>query len=781
MTISRPYINFRTKQYVYSKDETMPYVGFEHLSESPNGWEYNIKRWCGLFDLRLPSLPRLGDSSIQGVSESEYFLSGVGSKVSGDLNIERLEEVFNENSRIWAPVINNGTYFRFRTKFFLYSDNSRIQYVDPNLNKNGKNFVELDAELDMNSPILAASFKRHPKTNTPYYSTVINQVSRFSGTYINEVEKETSTSTGTVIWENINTNKKEFIVDNSIEGKTFLRFNKDYIKTHGIVPVEYQDLAACEVVGRSNGKDYQAYYLEHFPVLLDDTFHLYLVNNFSWEELERVNTWFELINIETYPTKNKFYLDKDLGIIYFGASSRSGIPSLGTFLVASYKSTIRIEYEEENKTHTLIASTADVNPLSQSINQGFVCITHDQLEAATIKLKIDKQRIPFTVNPVEYGPMYIGSDYALLKATVESTEGNPIPHMEVSFTMTPFGLGGLNGSDKAVSVTNGRGEAFTSYQPPVSGEDMGFYSITVRPSTHPLYPTGYKELILNIRRSGLEGKEPLVYLYQVLKDDLMIAYDSLDNFLYTIDTPAWVVDATTYARWKTEFSIENNIKDWYDSSLYNSKTEEFSKTGTLRGRKVVVYKTDSVTDNYDSTAINPITGKIGAIVPVRPELVEVITDEVDAYYGKCRLIFPEGSLPDPDPDDPANNIGGYWVIASKLVEFQAHCFSSYYNKILYSNKLVVRLSLPKYMLGEYINDMLQKIPFGWKLPMDTDNIASGLDGATFITINPHAKPYPDNNVLWGPYNILDLVNGTVADDWADAPFNSVGFQFNIEE
>ena len=48
MTITRPSINFRTKQVVYQDGDLYPYVGFEHLTETPDGWEYNIKRWCSL-------------------------------------------------------------------------------------------------------------------------------------------------------------------------------------------------------------------------------------------------------------------------------------------------------------------------------------------------------------------------------------------------------------------------------------------------------------------------------------------------------------------------------------------------------------------------------------------------------------------------------------------------------------------------------------------------------------------------------------------------------------
>jgi hypothetical protein len=176
-------------------------------------------------------------------------------------------------------------------------------------------------------------------------------------------------------------------------------------------------------------------------------------------------------------------------------------------------------------------------------------------------------------------------------------------------------------------------------------------------------------------------------------------------------------------------------------------------------------------DNYDATAIHPVTGELGATMPVRPVLVEKITTPGDTYEGKWRAIYPKDAVPDCDPADPSNNVGGYWLASTMSVTFQASCFSPYYNRTVYSNELSARISIPDYLLGVYTNEYLQKIPFGWKLPTNTDSVASGLNGATFITVNPHQ----------GPYKILDLVNGTTDDDWASSPFNTVGFKFEITE
>jgi hypothetical protein len=83
---------------------------------------------------------------------------------------------------------------------------------------------------------------------------------------------------------------------------------------------------------------------------------------------------------------------------------------------------------------------------------------------------------------------------------------------------------------------------------------------------------------------------------------------------------------------------------------------------------------------------------------------------------------------------------------------------------------MARVSLPQYLLGEYLSALGEKVPFGWKLFSETDNVAAGLDGATFITINPHQ----------GPYEVIDIVGGTGGTGvWVDGAPNTLHFQFKI--
>jgi len=761
MSIARPNINFNTRQTVTQEVSTKPYVGFEHLTDLPDGWRFDIKRWSSLFDLKLPNLPRLLDPSSQGVSASEYFLSGVGSVDLGDLFVEGLyERVFNYEKH-WIPLVTNGFYFRYDTDYFYYSDDSKIQYISASENRDGRNYIELEVDHKRDTPILAATFRRHPTTFTPSYYKRVNQRAKFTGTYLGGEEKQTVSDLGTITWANVDTTKKEFIVDQTIDGLTRLFFNRDYTDSVGVTPENYTDLGACEQVGISTGVNWQAFRLQRFPIL-ESGFTLYMANptNKLYHQLVRVNTWWELSTTAVNPTDvTRYYLDKDLGIVYFGSNVYGGIPQLGRELVAKYNTTLRIEYEEADRPQTIKAWDADTSPVTQSLNQGFVCITHDVVEATSIILSINKAPIVGQIDPKHY-PITVGADYGLLKAYVNSSTGLPVSATEVTFTMSPTTIGYLDGGTGAVSATSAAGTAYSTYQPPVSADALGFYSITVRASTNPYYPNS-KDVIIMKNETGLVDREEEIYLYQIVKDDILLGYETISSFLTGIPTPGWVVDSASYAIWSSEMILEHDLKDWVDPV----------EGQPIEGRKVIIYQIGGPpTDPYpnmDPYAIHPIFGTYGAAVPVRPTLAEKITDTGDPYVGFWRLIYPEDAVPD---CGALEAVGGYWIASSRLVEFQASCWSPYYNRTIYSNKIIARISLPNYLLGEYVNDLGEKIPFGWKILGDLDNVAAGIDGATFLTINPHS----------GPYEILDLVNGGSTDEWAAAPFKSVGFQFEIE-
>jgi hypothetical protein len=759
----RPSITVRTKQKVVKEISTSPLVGFEKTEDLPDGWQYDVKRWASPFDLRLPTLPKVEGKGTQGVPET-YYLPGVSDK-SEDILFESIKQMTAEKTRQWVPTITTGDYFRYDIGYHLFSDNSIIQYASPVDTTDGRNYITLTKEPNVNSTILVASFKREKHINTIIYNKKLTKVNNFTGKYISGEEQETLTSGKQITWANVDTTKREFMITYPNKDTYVAVLNKDYIETHGIeldpLTSSLQDLGACELIGSSNGQEYQVFTLRYFPVVLqrlpeaEDTFHLYVANNVSFEEWARVDNWWELFLTDSYTT-NKYFVDRDLGIVYFG-SPLCGIPALASKIVVSYESTLRVEYEEEIEKDFLVrAITADVNPVTQATSQGFVCITHKTLEAANITLSIDKNKISGT-NPEQHGPIYAGSDYGVLTAKVIDTNGEAVPNVEVSFSLVPDNIGTINGSVSAISGTNSVGKAYTSYQPPTTSDELGWYSTTVEDMG------AEKDIIIKSSASALSTANK-IYLYHVFKDDPLLGYDSIYDYLddiYDVDPPAWVENSPdkdvpitgAKARWRAEMILEYNLVDWVQAD-----------EGTLpSGRKVIVYKIDYAndTDNLDAAAINPVTGLAGAIMPVYPT-----SFEKDGTTGFWKLTYPAAAI----PAIGTNNIAGYWIVADRVVSVQASCWSPYYNRQIYSNTINIRVAVPDYMLGVYINENLKSIPFGWKIKNE-DIVSSVLNTTTFITINPYS----------GPYEIIDLVNGGSTDTWASAPSRTVNFTFEIEE
>jgi hypothetical protein len=774
MTIVRPTIIARTKQRVVEEISTQPYVGFEHLTDVPDGWKYDIKRWSSPFDLRLPILPKLTDEDIQGVPES-YYKPGVSDSLTEDIVLKQVVQLSGLKTNQWIPEISSGDYYRYDTNYHLFSDNSIVESISSDNNVDGRNTITLLKEPKLDSEILAATFKRDRTANSIVYHKKINKVNAFTGIYVDGVEQETVNSVKTITWSNVDTTKREFFYSYPNKDTHVLLFNRDYIEQHGVVPTVYLDLGACEFLGSSNGEMYQVFTLNYFPVVPDD-FQLYIAETSTYDDTwVRVETWKEMEST----SGKKYFLDKDLGIVYFGGSNCT-IPALNEKIIATYKSTLRIEYEEETtKTLSTLAWEADTNPITQATSQGFVCITHDLLEAANITLAVNKELVPDS-SPEYYGPVYAGTDYAVFTAKVFDANGNPVPGKQVNFEMTPINMGALNNNIRSSSATNSLGKAYTNYQPPTTSDDLGWFSKTVRTSTD--YP-GKKEVIINIPDMSLSGQEEKVYLYHILRDDPVLGYYDLDEYLDNLPKPAWVSSPYYEEQWKAEVILKYNLTSW--------PAADPDEGTSVPGRKVILYRIDyddNIENDLDHSAnvISPITGIAGAgtnrdpwvVMPVFPEVAEKIpnTDPDPSVRGMWRLVYPEEAVPDINfvsayPEvSPPNSIAGYWVVSDRLITVRASCWSEYYNRTIYSQPITINVSIPDYMLGVYVRDDLKKSPIGWKIK-GTDIVSSMLNTSTFITINPYS----------GPYEIIDLVNQESTNTWASAPFRTVNFIFEVKE
>jgi hypothetical protein len=95
-------------------------------------------------------------------------------------------------------------------------------------------------------------------------------------------------------------------------------------------------------------------------------------------------------------------------------------------------------------------------------------------------------------------------------------------------------------------------------------------------------------------------------------------------------------------------------------------------------------------------------------------------------------------------DSNAGNLVAYWVSGGKQVPAHAMCFSYLYNEWIDSNDIEFRIDIPAYLTGVYVNENSKETPYGFRL-YDENSAASGLDGATFLSIHPAAGKWP---ILW---------------------------------
>jgi len=717
--MARTYVYIDMIQNIYGDDTYSPHIGLDSQDAAFTfvPWRWDERIWTdAVFENLDLSLPTLWDGNVAGLS-TDYLQSGVGNKKI-DLEILKIVKQRQESVDYWTPQIRHGAYYKYDKGRYFFANRSIIQHID-NADNEGtgiptdrtRNVLQLTHVPRTGSPIKAIMWGRDSDDEPIAYRTIQKKVD-FTGIWTSSgnLASTRGGTTNAIQWKWVDQSKKEFVTEwYSTYPK--LIFNQDFTFLQGKATIASDDdLEYCEILGDSDGTTTQIFFTNLFPILDNSELTFYAGDyTTTW------NRWIDLgahavteldsaipsyesqtghkFRVNQVAADNGYYkIDLDRGEITFPSTA----PTVGDRLFLRYRATAEVEYEPEYSPNYDIANEIQLNPLRNPLNQGFIYLTEQDMRVASVVLTAERELV--TDETDVYGPLFIGTDYTFLVATAYNRHGLPIPGETITFYLPDYTadeeLGRLAGIEgETTAITDGNGEARIVYTPPHSVEELGTY----------------------IEHSNLDDSKVLTIPSGV-----------------SIDTNA---DVFTYRVYSGE--------SWQPWDSVDEKG----------GVKVVQYV-------WDATAIHPRTGLVGAYVPVKPTIIS--TTEI-TYAEDLPVTNYEAPGPDVDEGSGiADSVGivshvftvgepaglkleTMWISAGKDVEVKAKVYSSLYDRDVESESLYLRLDVPTYLKGTYVAEGIGTIPYGFRLYDDYFTGASGLDGVTYLSINP-AMGYWD--VLW---------------------------------
>lgn len=670
-----------TEQIVFATDDPPALIGFDAPGKkfSIEGWKWDDRFWTtDEQENQEAVLPTLYNPGTFGLTP-DFFQSGIGQ--GQDLKVLDIQEFKIDDKLTWTTILNHGEFFSRQNRRYLYADDSIIQYIDPSEDESGRNAMQLDYALKETIPISIETYTRDINTDNFQVFCDIEPQLEFTGKLdpvAGDGSRLPTFQNGEILWDNVDTDQWEAMVIYDLEPQKLL-FNKDFIHQVGRVMTTFSERNILERMGETNdGIESFILRTKHFPILRDSSLHVYMVN----EDLGTFVEWTRVENFDNSgPTDTHFTVDRDLGLIIFGDNIQGAIPPLFHAVYITYKYTFKVEYEAKGTRDIVVVRDINLNPTTNNTTQGFVFLTETKINIGSVTLTTNEPTVIGTEDI--FGPITMGNDFGLLTATVLDTVNEPIPDLEVQFSIENIpAVGILNGTAATVTATtNSNGQAIAFYNPPSLIDDLGTYSVTL--------DNAGKTLVLDDIDANLIDPTQ-VFLFQVRKDDPIFGKIGADTSIGEVP-------------WDIQFAPLS-----------------------ILGRKLLVY-------SFNEFATHPRTGALGAFFPLQPTNID---------FG-FRLNFPEPLQPvNPNFDlSDTNPVAGYWVVSTKQVRITASVFSRFLGRKIISNQLTFLVSLPDHLLGVFTDSQGQRIPYGFRIKDNNLVASSALGGANFLTVN---DPYMDN-------------------------------------
>lgn len=447
-----------------------------------------------------------------------------------------------------------------------------------------------------------------------------------------------------------------------------------------------------------------------------------------------------------------------------------------------YEAVPKIRYEVSEMQNRFANKYGFLNlkPIHNVRDNGIIQISSIDKHVSDIQLEIDADLISGNI----YGPLFYGTDFRQFTARAIDSLGNPVEDIEITIKFSN-GPGYLGYSLREYTgISNSEGEIYTLYGVPydwdsiskriidvtrnnlstemtaerlpesVSPEEIQIYQIMKHDpilgtngkkmtpwisyggdpnwgDAHPNYGKAWVKVLAakDDFVSNYEGGEISIFLQGPNQEKLRFDKKIIQSVEMKDELNInGVVNPNRGNTIGVHFIMDTNIPAQYSSwnldevIVFEREAVKFSPIN-LNGSRRVVYE-------WKSDAVHPITKVNGAYFPLR----------ADRVIGN-KLFFDEKLLPIPDPYGNDSNVGGYLAVCSDIAEFYAECVDPTSGNIIKSNRIKVRIDIPPYLNGVSSTNGLS-IPYGFKIAEEGFVDASGIGGATFLTINPF-----DSNTL----------------------------------
>ena len=659
------------------------YADKEHpgTNKKVEGWKWDGRSWPIDGEARgVAFSPSLWDPTISGI-EAALFQSGYGD--NDDLLLLDIEEVSPSGLDVWAPRLQHGFFYTNNEEWYLFSDSYLTQYFTLSGLDAGNQVLTMSGFNKPTIPIQIRNWRFNP----------------FSATHeINlDFRKKTSFTVGSL--------EPEFILDTSFSPPQ-LKINGSYNETigkHIVTTVsgvaDANDIAELEQLGISDGNENQAFFTTFSPVDQSQS-----VEVWTWSDATLPTQWTVIDPvIEFTVSGNDVKVDQDRGTVQFGDAHFGNIPSAGHRIGVYYTTAIAAQFEPKDTQDDILAysAAANVNPIGSSASKGFVQVTTESVDPASITLTSSLPRVnPFIIQ--------LGNNIGEIIAEVKNAAGQLLEGQNVTFEILEPEVGTFGATaTTARALTGSDGQATTLYNSPVTTEGLGQATVDVVQSGG--------NTIVEIAGVIEPAAVTDIFIYRVHITDEVLGIPEADEASY-YTTYLSDIDTTTGIQSTTAF--EQSYRTNHD--LLVPKT--YTTAEIAKGKKTMLLTTRSETMNPHTGFIEP-----GVLVPLHPDTIQNIGTVESPIL---RLTY-SGLLDLPGTSDTK----AYFLVGDTQTSLRAFVTNQRTNKVVFSNSIDLQIQIPDSLNGTFFCSTLNDIPDGLltvhknvdAIPTANINATSGLD------------------------------------------------------